>query len=102
MRDIQAIITDYWNCAYQQGLEYREHDDEKGTAQRLEDELQAWVAAHSTPHTYAQGQEREEDCQCRRTLSREWAAKFAPEGKPLGCLECGKPIRALPIKEGEK
>jgi len=43
-RDIQDIISDYWNCAYQQGLERREHDDQKGTAQRLESELQAAVA----------------------------------------------------------
>lgn len=43
IRNIQDILSDYWNCVYQQGLDRREHDDENGTAQKLEDELQEFV-----------------------------------------------------------
>jgi hypothetical protein len=36
---LKTLIGEYWDCAYQQGLEHREHDDEAGTAQRLHYEI---------------------------------------------------------------
>lgn len=42
-RSFDELLEAYWACAYQEGLEKREHDNETGDAQRtLADLLDAW------------------------------------------------------------
>ncbi|MDE3796937.1 hypothetical protein I7G59_06265 [Sinorhizobium meliloti] len=43
--NLEVALDAFWNVAYQQGQEQRGHDDEEGTAQKVEDDLRSAIAA---------------------------------------------------------
>lgn len=64
-RSFDELLEAYWACAYQEGLEKREHDNETGDAQRtLADLLDAW-----------QQKERETIAQAERIVVLEAALR---------------------------
>lgn len=43
--DLAELLGNYWCAAYDQGVEQRSHDDERGTAQAAETAILAYVAS---------------------------------------------------------
>ncbi len=37
---LRLLIDRYWDCAYQEGLESRDHDTEDGLAQKTRDQIE--------------------------------------------------------------
>lgn len=91
-RDIREIIDEYWDCAYKQGFDRRDHDDEQGTAQALESELAATISSL---------EKQKEGCICQGcgeqytldvSVTDEIWEQIKPQNKPKGagllCPQC--------------